>query len=308
MRNPTNRMLDAMTKPVADLHVGVDDAIAAFELMRRALKRAKRAKAAMFGLLFLLAVAGSLWVSEVSVGKFIEGFPGVIAYIRGTLPVLRAEHFTADVAEWYWGIGRWLSLLLDTLLIAFMGTLLGATGAFTLCFPAAHNLTSQRWLYVACRRVMEISRTVPELVFALLFVYAFGLGPLPGVLAIALHSMGALGKLFSEVNENIDWGPAEGVRAAGGNWWQLVRFAVVPQVLPNFASYTLLRFEINVRASSILGFVGAGGIGQELYTVIRQFIYVDISALVLPLIATVALIDIACEHLRRRLIGEKALT
>jgi phosphonate transport system permease protein len=102
--------------------------------------------------------------------------------------------------------------------------------------------------------------------------------------------------------------PVEGVRAAGGNWWQLVRFAVVPQVMPNFASYTLLRFEINVRASSILGFVGAGGIGQELYTVIRQFIYVDISALVLLLIATVALIDITCEHLRRRLIGEKALT
>jgi phosphonate transport system permease protein len=308
MRNPTNRMLDATTKPVADLHVGVDDAIAAFELTRRALKRAKRAKAARFGWLFLSAVAGSLWVSEVSVGKFIEGFPGVIAYIQGTLPVLRVEHFTADVAEWYWGIGRWLSLLLDTLLIAFMGTLLGATGAFTLCFPAAHNLTSQRWLYVACRRVMEISRTVPELVFALIFVYAFGLGPLPGVLAIALHSMGALGKLFSEVNENSDWGPAEGVRSAGGNWWQLVRFAVVPQVLPNFASYTLLRFEINVRASSILGFVGAGGIGQELYTVIRQFIYVDISALVLLLIAIVALIDITCEHLRRRLIGEKALT
>jgi phosphonate transport system permease protein len=307
MRSPTDRKLDAMTEPVADLHAGVDDAIAAFEHTRRALNRVKRAKTAMFGLLVFLGVAGSLWVSEVSVGKFVEGFPGVLAYIRGTLPVIRAEHLIADVAEWYWGIGRWLSLLLDTLLIAFMGTLLGATGAFALCFPAAHNLTSQRWLYVACRRLMEISRTVPELVLALIFVYAFGLGPLPGVLAIALHSMGALGKLFSEVNENIDWGPVDGVRAAGGNWWQLVRFAVVPQVLPNFASYTLLRFEINVRASSVLGFVGAGGIGQELYTVIRQFIYVDISALVLLLIVTVALIDITCEHLRGRLIGAKVL-
>jgi phosphonate transport system permease protein len=289
-------------------HAGANDAIAAFEHTRRTLNRAQRAKTSMFGLLFVLAVAGSLWVSEVSVGKFVEGFPGVIAYIRGTLPVLRAEHLVADVAEWYWGLGRWLGLLLDTLFIAFMGTLLGATGAFVLCFPAAHNLTSQRWLYVASRRLMELARTVPELVFALIFVYAFGLGPLPGVLAIALHSMGALGKLFSEVNENIDWGPVEGVRAAGGTWWQLVRFAVVPQVLPNFASYTLLRFEINVRASSVLGFVGAGGIGQELYTVIRQFIYVDISALVLLLILTVALIDITCEHLRRHLIGEKALT
>jgi phosphonate transport system permease protein len=155
---------------------------------------------------------------------------------------------------------------------------------------------------------MEMARTVPELVFALIFVYAFGLGPLPGVLAIAVHSMGALGKLFSEVNENINPGPMEGVRAAGGNWWQVIRYAVVPQVLPNLTSYTLLRFEINVRASSVVGFVGAGGIGQELYTVIRQFIYVDVSALVLLLVLTVALLDIICEHIRHRLIGAQALT
>jgi phosphonate transport system permease protein len=164
-------------------------------------------------------------------------------------------------------------------------------------------LTARRWLSAACRRTLELCRTVPELVFALIFVYAFGLGPLAGVLAIAVHSMGALGKLFSEVNENIASEPGEGVRAAGGNWLQVIRYGVIPQVLPAFASYTLLRFEVNVRASSVIGFVGAGGIGQELYSVIRQFIYVDISALVLLLIITVALIDMACEHLRRRLLG-----
>ena len=192
--------------------------------------------------------------------------------------------------------------------MAFMGTLLGVLGAFILCFPAARNLTTHGWTSAVCRRLLDLFRTVPELVFALIFVYAFGLGPLPGVLAIAVHSMGALGKLFSEVNENIAMGPGEGVRAAGGNWMQLVRYGVIPQVLPDFASYTLLRFEINVRASSVVGFVGAGGIGQELYSVIRQFIYVDISALVLLLIITVALIDITCEHLRRRLLGEQAFT
>lgn len=297
-----------MANHVADLSAGVDGAAAAFEQARHQRNRAKWAKTTVFSILFLLAVAGSLWVSEVSVSKFVEGLPGLVAYIRGTLPAIRAEHIATDVAEWYWGIGRWLSLLLDTLLIAFMGTLLGTAGALALCFPAAHNLTTHGWVYVVCRRLLDIARTVPELVFALIFVYAFGLGPLPGVLAIAVHSMGALGKLFSEVNENIDPGPAEGVRAAGGNRWQIIRYAVAPQVLPNFASYVLLRFEINVRASSVLGFVGAGGIGQELYTVIRQFIYVDISALVLLLILTVALIDITCEHLRRRLIGEQALT
>jgi phosphonate transport system permease protein len=288
--------------------VAANDALTAFERAHRKIKRAKRAQAVTFGSLFLAAVAGSLWVSEVNVAKFVEGFPGLVAYIRGTLPEIRAEHVVSDVAEWYWGIGRWSSLLLDTVLMAFMGTLFGAISAFLVCFPAACNLTPHSAVYVICRRLLEIARTVPELVFALIFVYAFGLGPLPGVLAIAVHSMGALGKLFSEVNENIDLGPADGVRAAGGNWFQLLRFGVVPQVLPNFASYTLLRFEVNVRASSVLGFIGAGGIGQELYTVIRQFIYVDISALVVLLILTVALIDITCEQLRRRLIGEQALT
>jgi phosphonate transport system permease protein len=297
-----------MAHHLASLGAGSDDAIATLERVRHELNRAKRAKTATFGVLFLLAVTGSLWVSEVSISKFVEGFPGLVAYIRGTLPTIRADHIATDVAEWYWGIGRWLSLLLDTFLIAFMGTLFGAAGAFILCFPAARNLTTHSWKRAVCRRLLEISRTVPELVFALIFVYAFGLGPLPGVLAIAVHSMGALGKLFSEANESIDPGPGEGVRAAGGNWVQLVRYAVVPQVMPNFASYTLLRFEINVRASSVVGFVGAGGIGQELYTVIRQFIYVDISALVLLLVLTVALIDISCEHLRQRLIGEQALT
>src|SRR5262249_57064908 len=94
-------------------------------------------------------------------------------------------------------------------------------------------------------------------------VFAFGLGPLPGVLAVAVHSAGGLGKLFSEVNENVDAASLEGVRAAGASWPQVMRFAVVPQVLPNFASYALLRFEINVRQATVLGFVGAGGIGEE---------------------------------------------
>jgi phosphonate transport system permease protein len=283
------------------------DAMAAFTRAQRALTHTRRVQTATFGGLCLLAVVGSMWVSEVSLSKVVEGFPGLVAYVAGTLPVIRRESVSADLAEWYWGLGRWLALLLDTLVIAFMGTLLGATSAFVLGFPAARNLAPNTWVYSLCRRCLEIARTVPELVYALMFVYAFGLGPLPGMLAIAVHSLGSLGKLFSEVTENIDEGPVEGVRAAGANWWQIVRYAVVPQVLPNFASYTLLRFEINVRASSVVGFVGAGGIGQELYTVIRQFIYVDISAIVLLLIVTVALLDITCEHLRHRLIGTQAL-
>jgi phosphonate transport system permease protein len=154
---------------------------------------------------------------------------------------------------------------------------------------------------------MEIARAVPEIVYALIFVFSFGLGPLPGVLAIAVHSTGALGKLFSEVNENIDHQPLEGIRAAGGNWFQVIRYGVVPQVLPNFLSYALLRFEINVRAASVVGFVGAGGIGQELMFVIRQFIYVDISAIVLLIMLMVTTMDITCEKIRHYTIGKEAL-
>jgi phosphonate transport system permease protein len=286
---------------------GADAAVAAYERARAELGRARRSRTALFGALLALAVIVSLVMGEVSPTKLAEGLPGLVDYVRGTLPVLRPATLGADLAEWYWGLDRWLLLLVDTVLIAFMGTLLGTTGATLLCFPASATLAPSGLVYFAARRAMELARTVPELVWALIFVYAFGLGALPGVLAIAVHSMGSLAKLFSEINENVDRGPLEGVRAAGGSWVQVMRFGVVPQVLPAFASLCLLRFEINVRASSVVGFVGAGGIGQELYLVIRQFVYVDISAIVLLLVATVALIDLGCERIRHRLIGEAAL-
>jgi phosphonate transport system permease protein len=283
------------------------DAVAAFERAQRELGRVRRQRAALLGTVFALALVGAMIIGEVSVAGLVEGFPGVGGYVAGTLPVIRPASIAADLAEWYWGLGRWLMLLLDTLLIAFLGTLTGASVAFLLCFPASRNLATQRVVYFACRRMLEVARTVPELVYALIFVYAFGLGGLPGVMAVAVHSAGALGKLFAEVNENADLGPMDGVRAAGGNWAQAIGFGLVPQVLSNFASYTLLRFEINVRASAVIGFVGAGGIGQELYLVIRQFIYTDISAIVLLLVATIAIIDIVCERLRHRMIGAHVL-
>jgi phosphonate transport system permease protein len=144
---------------------------------------------------------------------------------------------------------------------------------------------------------------VPEIVFALVFVIAFGLGPLAGVLAIAIHSLGAQGKLFSEVVENIDMKPVEGATAAGASWTQMARFAVVPQVLPGFMSYALLRFEVNVRGAAVLGFVGAGGIGQDLVEAVRKFYYNDVAALLVLIILTVTVIDLGTSWLRRRLLG-----
>ena len=189
--------------------------------------------------------------------------------------------------------------------MAYLATLLGSVAALGLCFYASRNLTPHMWTYHVARRVAEFFRTVPDLVFALIFVFAFGLGPLPGVLAIALHSLGANAKLFSEANENIDMGPVEGLRASGANWVQTMRFAVLPQVLPNYASYVLWRFEINVRTAAVMGFVGAGGIGMELMTAIRSLYYEDISAILILIVLTVTLIDLGCEKLRHWLIGRE---
>jgi phosphonate transport system permease protein len=254
--------------------------------------------------LFAIALAGSIVVSDFNLNGLMNGLPKAWNYIAGTLPKLSLATLGTDLADWYWGLRFWLRLLVETILMGFAGTALGGAVALLLCFPASRNLVENTGIYFAARRSLEFLRTVPELVFALIFVFAFGLGPFAGVLAIAVHTAGSLGKLFAEVNENVDPRPIEGIRAAGGNWPMLMRLGVVPQALPNYASYLLLRFEINVRGASALGIVGAGGIGQELYVAIRQFEYTDISAIMLLLIATTSIIDITCETIRHRLIGQ----
>jgi len=231
------------------------------------------------------------------------GIPRLGEYIAKTIPVLRWDTFGADMAEWFWRWKTWMKLLLETVLIAFMATLLGVVGGFLLSFPAARNLTPNKTVYWITRRYLELARTVPELVWALIFVFCFSVGPLAGVLAIGLHATGALGKLYSEVNENIDMRPLDGVKAAGGTWFDRIRYGVVPQVLPNIISYTLLRFEINVRASSIIGYVGAGGLGQEFRTAMSFQEYTDLSALFVIIFVTVVIIDYGSEKLRHRVIG-----
>jgi phosphonate transport system permease protein len=144
---------------------------------------------------------------------------------------------------------------------------------------------------------------VPELVFALMFVIAFGLGPLAGVLAVAIHSLGALGKLFAEVVENIDMKPVEGMHATGAPWHVAMRFGALPQTMSNFVSYALLRFEVNVRGATVMGFVGAGGIGMDLIEAIRKFYYSDVSAILVLIVITVSVIDTVTGYVRHRLIG-----
>lgn len=200
------------------------------------------------------------------------------------------------------GHGRWLSLLLDTILIAFMGTLLGTAGAFAWCFPAARNVTSQRWASFVCRRCLEIARTIPDLVYALIFVYAFGLGPFAGVMAIAVSDTGTLAKLFAEAIENIERRQVEGVRAAGANRLQLMRFAMLPQVLPVMLSHVLYYFESNTRSATILGVIGAGGIGMQLADRIRVNNWDEVGFILIMILVAVSLIDTLSRTLRLRFI------
>ena len=266
----------------------------------RDVARRRRQSLAVIAVLAVLVVTAGRY-GEVDLGNLLHHLSGLTSYFGRILPTLRVEHLSGDIADWYWNAFGWLRLLFDTVLIAYLATLAGTVGAGLLAFLAAANLAPSRTVRWCVKRLLEFCRTVPDLVFALIFVSAFGLGPLAGVLAIGIHTFGALGKLFTEVVENIDMDPVEGVRSTGGRFVDAARFGVLPQVLPNLASYALLRFEINVRASSIVGFVGAGGIGQDLFVAIRKFYYTDVSAILLMIILTVSVIDLVTERIRHRL-------
>jgi phosphonate transport system permease protein len=253
-------------------------------------------------LAILIAIAGRF--GEVDLNNLFQNISNFTSYFGRIVPKLTVANFGADVADWYWNVTGWLKLLLDTVLIAYLGTLIGAGGGFTIAFFAAANLAPSNVLRWSIKRIFEFCRTVPDLVFALMFVSAFGLGPLAGILAIAIHTFGTLGKLFTEAIENIDMKPVEGVRSTGSRFIETVRFGALPQVMSGFASYTLLRFEINVRSGSVVGMVGAGGIGQDLFVAIRKFYYTDVSAILLMIIVSVAVIDLVTERIRHRLSGQ----
>jgi phosphonate transport system permease protein len=260
--------------------------------------------AVIFAAALFLAAIGA----EVNLRTLIAHYGNFLSYFDRIFTLDNGQRVWTDIGEWLWGWRKWLRMLGETLLISYVGTLIGATFAFALNFFAAENTSPSPWLRFTVRRLLEFARTVPGIVFALIFVIAFGLGPMAGVLAIAIHSTGALGKLFSEIVENADMKPVEGIRSTGASWLSCMRFAVVPQVTAGYASYALLRFEVNVREASVMGFVGAGGIGQELVVAIRKFYYSDVSAILLTIIVTVFVIDISTGWLRGRLFGRETRT
>jgi phosphonate transport system permease protein len=275
------------------------------ETYRKAVAR-KRLRLAFGAALFLAALVMAAIGAEVNLRTLFGYFGNFVSYFSRILTLESGAWVWTDVGEWFWGWHKWLKLLGETVLISYVGTLIGAVLAFALNFLAAENTSPSPWLRFIMRRLLEFARTVPGIVFALIFVIAFGLGPMAGVLAVAIHSTGALGKLFSEIVENADMRPVEGVRSTGANWISCMRFAVLPQVMAGYASYALLRFEINVREASVMGFVGAGGIGQELVVAIRKFYYSDVSAILVMIIVTVFIIDIGTGWLRGQLFGKEA--
>ena len=282
-------------------------AVERFEEQFARLRRRQRIQLVAFGAIFVVLCHAAADVSNFRLDRLIAGLPRIGEYIGKTIPEIRLNTLPGDIAYWYYGFFKWLGLLFDTLLIALMALIFGSLGGFLLCFPASRNLASNVAIYFLFRRLAELARTVPEIVYALIFVVAFGIGPFAGFLALTIHTTGAMGKLYAEANENIDERQLDGVRASGGNWFEVIRFAVLPQVLPNFTTYTLWRLELNIRSAAIVGFVGAGGIGQELYHAISFNYYEDISAIVLMVVATIMVIDLICERLRHRLIGKENL-
>jgi len=207
------------------------------------------------------------------------------------------DFFPPDFRDWR----IYVREMVITVHIAIWGTLIALIAAVPLGLAASANV-APAWVHQPVRRLMDACRAINEMVFAMLFIVAVGLGPFAGVLALAVHTTGTLAKLFSEAVEAIDPRPVEGIRATGAHPLVEIVYGVVPQVLPLWLSYTLYRFESNVRSASVVGMVGAGGIGVVLFEVIRGFQYAQTGAVLIILVVTVSLIDLVSARLRARLI------
>ncbi|WP_319529312.1 phosphonate ABC transporter, permease protein PhnE [uncultured Cohaesibacter sp.] len=278
--------------------------------------------------LLLVAVMSSLWfANETNAGKFFDRLPYFFDFFGDMIPrdgwelwraLFDLETPYADGSLKYnYPEGRvyligalympeYVYKMLETINIAIVATLFGFFFGFILCFLAASNLTTQRWLRFFVRRFLEILRAFPEIVIAGFFVAVLTIGAIPAMMAVTIHTIGSLGKMFFEVVENADMKADEGLRAVGGNWIERVWFGIVPQILPNFLSYALLRLEINVRASTIIGAVGGGGIGEALRLSITRGHEAKTIAIILLLFVTIIAIDQFSAWLRKKIVGDQA--
>lgn len=215
----------------------------------------------------------------------------------GNIAKLAADFFPPDFRDG----GHYVAEMITTLHIALWGTALAVICAVPLGLACSANVAPW-WIYQPMRRLMDAARAINEMVFAMLFVVAVGLGPFAGVLALFVHTTGVLAKLFSEAVEAIDPQPVEGIRATGASWLEEISFGILPQVMPLWISYTLYRFESNVRSASVVGMVGAGGIGVVLWDVIRGFRYGETCAVMIIIVVSVTLIDMLSARIRKQLV------
>ncbi|RCW76104.1 phosphonate ABC transporter, permease protein PhnE [Pseudorhodoferax soli] len=226
---------------------------------------------------------------QLSWGELAAGLPQIADFASRTVP-----------PDWSI-LDRLLAPAIETVQIAVWGTLLAIPAAALLSFLAARNLQSNRWIYQGTRQALNVVRSINELILALVFVSAVGLGPFPGVLALAVHGAGMLGKFFADAIEEIDQGPLEALRATGARPLQVVVFGVLPQVLTAWIAVVLYRFEVNLRSATVLGMVGAGGLGFELVSSLKLFRYEQTATCIIVITAMVVVADLVSSHLRHRI-------
>lgn len=292
------------------------------------LARSRRFYTVLSLVILVVALSGSLWfANDSNSGKFFDRLPHLFDFVGDLIPRDPIEVWRAlfDLPSPYFDgslkfdypegryyvtdsfyIPEYFYKMTETLNIALMSTIIGFFFGSILSFFAARNMVRNPWLRGSVRRFMELLRAFPEIVLAGFFLAILSLGPIPAMIAVSIHTIGALGKLFFEVIENADMKPDEGLKAVGASWIERVWFAMVPQVMPNFMSYFLLRFEINVRASTIIGAVGGGGIGEQLRLSISRGHEAKTLAIVLLLFVTIIAVDQLSAWLRRKLVGDQA--
>ncbi|MEM8793627.1 MAG: phosphonate ABC transporter, permease protein PhnE [Pseudomonadota bacterium] len=270
------------------------------------LKRLQRRKSAYTVLGIAIAVAISViginMANTANATPFSQGIAKIFDFPRDMM----AMAYELGFVKWAARVVEFIPDLVLTLNMALLSTLLGFACAVVMACLASRNIMPNRTVVAVTRRMLDLFRSFPEIVIALIFLYLMGKSLLPAVIAIWIHTIGALGKLFSEAIENIDQKPLEGLASTGAGWISRIRFGVLPQVMPLFFSYAILRLEINVRASTILGFFGAGGIGQALSTMIQWRDGARVTAIFLLLVVTIVALDYLSDWIRAKLVGKRA--
>lgn len=259
----------------------------------------------------LALVAWSWQATEMSLPALLDGWQNTLIYVAGNPELEGSGFFPPNTAGS--GIGRYLLSMLETVQMAFLALLMSVAIAFPLAFFASRNTLEiilpgrraplrllRQAIYGAVRLFANLSRSINELVWALIFVSAVGLGPMPGILALGIHTSGVLIKLFSEGIEAMQPEPVAALAATGAGFVEVIRYGVIPQIVPYFVSMTLYRFESDVRSATILGFTGAGGIGIYVYDKLRSYENQDVTTILIIIVITVALIDRVSAVIRKR--------